>query len=293
MDAIINKNCGIYKITSPTGKIYIGQSINIKRRFRTYNKPSGAKGQASLENSFKKYGVENHQFDIIEYCSIEDLNCSERFWQDQFDVIGKNGLNCILQECGEQRRIVSEETAEKIRVSKIGDKNPMYGKIVTEETRKKQGDSMRGTKRPQYSNTSRITMQELRKNKDGFFRGSNPNANIILDMEMGIFYDCAKDACEAKNINYLSFTQALSPTRGRGNYRGLICIDNCVDKIPEITPKYASVKRKIINTVTGEVYESIKAASKILNMNYSTLKSKINGYNPNNTNLIYYNEQLQ
>ena len=29
---------GIYKITSPTGKIYIGQSINLKRRFRDYKK---------------------------------------------------------------------------------------------------------------------------------------------------------------------------------------------------------------------------------------------------------------
>lgn len=26
------KICGIYKITSPSGKIYIGQSIDIKRR---------------------------------------------------------------------------------------------------------------------------------------------------------------------------------------------------------------------------------------------------------------------
>ena len=33
--------CGIYKITSPTGRIYIGQSKNIKQRFRDYNKPSG------------------------------------------------------------------------------------------------------------------------------------------------------------------------------------------------------------------------------------------------------------
>ena len=29
---------GIYKITSPNGKIYIGQSINIDRRFKSYRK---------------------------------------------------------------------------------------------------------------------------------------------------------------------------------------------------------------------------------------------------------------
>lgn len=32
----MDKNCGIYKITSPSGKIYIGQSIDIKRRWLDY-----------------------------------------------------------------------------------------------------------------------------------------------------------------------------------------------------------------------------------------------------------------
>ena len=27
---------GIYKITSPTNRVYIGQSVNIKKRFRSY-----------------------------------------------------------------------------------------------------------------------------------------------------------------------------------------------------------------------------------------------------------------
>lgn len=81
---------GIYKITSPTGKIYIGQSVNLKRRFRDYKKLTNKiKNQRKLYRSFLKHGVENHQFDIIEYCSEEELNCSERFWQDEFDVIGK------------------------------------------------------------------------------------------------------------------------------------------------------------------------------------------------------------
>jgi hypothetical protein len=32
----MSKICGIYKITSPSGKVYIGQSVDIKRRFTTY-----------------------------------------------------------------------------------------------------------------------------------------------------------------------------------------------------------------------------------------------------------------
>jgi len=34
----MNKVCGIYKITSPTNKVYIGQSTNILFRFRAYKR---------------------------------------------------------------------------------------------------------------------------------------------------------------------------------------------------------------------------------------------------------------
>lgn len=137
-------NCGIYKITSPTGSVYIGQAKNLNRRLREYKKPSGATGQTALKNSFLKHGVENHQFDIIEYCSEEELNCSERFWQDEFDSASRSNLNCILQDCNNIRRKMSETTIENMRTSKLGEKNPMFGVKRTEESKKKQGDSIRG-----------------------------------------------------------------------------------------------------------------------------------------------------
>ena len=87
--------CGIYKITSPSNRIYIGQSIDIERRFKSY-KTKKAKNQPKLFNSFLKYGTDNHQFEIIEECIFEDLNKRERYWQDYYDVCGKNGLNCLL-----------------------------------------------------------------------------------------------------------------------------------------------------------------------------------------------------
>ena len=50
-------------ITSPLNKIYIGQSINIENRWKQY-KRLGCKKQIKLYNSFIKYGVENHTFEI-------------------------------------------------------------------------------------------------------------------------------------------------------------------------------------------------------------------------------------
>lgn len=55
---------GIYKITSPSNRVYIGQSHNIKRRFWRYNGLE-SKGQPKLHNSFLKYGVHSHVFKVV------------------------------------------------------------------------------------------------------------------------------------------------------------------------------------------------------------------------------------
>lgn len=127
------KICGIYKITSPSGKIYIGQAVDIRRRFKEYNTLSNRiKKQVKLYRSFIKYNIENHIFEILEICNFEDLNCRERFWQDEFYVIGENGLNLKLTACGGRKYLHSEEVKEKIKNTMlgkhIGKNNPMYGK---------------------------------------------------------------------------------------------------------------------------------------------------------------------
>lgn len=92
----MDKTCGIYKITSPSGKVYIGQSRNVLKRFREYKTLSNCKGQNRLYNSFLKHGVDNHIYEIIEECSINFLNEKERYWQDYYEVLNEKGLNCVL-----------------------------------------------------------------------------------------------------------------------------------------------------------------------------------------------------
>ena len=59
---------GIYKITSPNGRIYVGQSKNIEKRIKCY-KSLNCKGQKLLYRSLLKYGVDKHKFEIIIECS--------------------------------------------------------------------------------------------------------------------------------------------------------------------------------------------------------------------------------
>lgn len=145
------KVIGIYKITSPLGRIYIGQSINIKERWNDYFKLK-CKNQIRLYRSLLKHEVKNHKFEILEECSIELLNEREIYWGLKFNVLSKNGLNCRLGGSGN----VSEETRLKMSKSAFGKKKSKKhckniskskkGQFVSQETREKKRIAMLGKK---------------------------------------------------------------------------------------------------------------------------------------------------
>ena len=123
---------GIYKITSPNNKIYIGQSVNVERRIFKYKKFKDCKNQFKLLNSFNKYGIENHIFEILEECNIELLNERERYYQDLYNVI-KKGLNCRLTTTIDKSGFLSQETKDKISKA---NKGRIYSIEVLENIRK-------------------------------------------------------------------------------------------------------------------------------------------------------------
>jgi group I intron endonuclease len=133
---------GIYKITNSKGKIYIGQSIDFKKREKEYNKMKNCKGQILLYNSLKKYGPKNHIFEIIEECSLEQLNERERYWQEYYNVVGENGLNCRFTKTNDRSGFCSQETKQKMSKSQTN-------RIITEEHRKNIGKALIGGKRSQ------------------------------------------------------------------------------------------------------------------------------------------------
>ena len=110
---------GIYKITSPTNKIYIGQAKNIDNRWERNYYTLNCKRQVKLYNSLKKYGPSNHIFEKLEECSEELLNEREIYWGILFNVLGENGLNLKL---GNSRGSLSKETKHKISKSLLGKK---------------------------------------------------------------------------------------------------------------------------------------------------------------------------
>lgn len=139
---------GIYKITNPKGKVYIGQSIDIERREKEYSKMR-CKRQKHLYYSFEKYGWEAHRFEILEECTLDELDEKEQYWGEFFNVL-EEGLNHRL---GKGRGSVSEETKKKIgktnsrpKPKGFGDKISKLtkGKKRSEETKLKQSKALKG-----------------------------------------------------------------------------------------------------------------------------------------------------
>ena len=83
----------IYKITSPSNRIYIGQTMNFERRKKEYKK-NKCKAQTLLYNSFNKYGFENHSIEIIELVNKKEADTKEIYWIAYFKSFGTpKGLN--------------------------------------------------------------------------------------------------------------------------------------------------------------------------------------------------------
>ena len=77
---------GIYKITNKiNNKCYIGQSIDINRRWLEHKNPNNWDRKSILYDAFKKYDIENFSFEIIEECNQEELNEREIYWIDYYD----------------------------------------------------------------------------------------------------------------------------------------------------------------------------------------------------------------
>lgn len=82
---------GIYKITKKeNGKSYIGQSNDIERRFSEHK----TKIDIPVDIAIRKYGSDAFDFQVIEECSLEQLNEREKYWIAFYNTFKGFGYNC-------------------------------------------------------------------------------------------------------------------------------------------------------------------------------------------------------
>ena len=127
---------GIYLITNKiNGKIYIGQSIDIHRRYSEH-KRSGQpekyshKGERDLNSpihlAMQKYGVENFTLSILEECSKEQLNEKQKYWIKKYNscdkTIGYNVSEGGQDKVGAKGEFHSQAKLTQAEVNDIKDK---------------------------------------------------------------------------------------------------------------------------------------------------------------------------
>lgn len=142
----------IYKATNIiNGKIYIGRTIDFDRRVREH-KNHAKKDGGNFHKDILKFGFDSFVFEVIEECSVEELDSKEIYYINKFKTefgeeylynICKGGLGgCTHDICGKN--------------------NPMYGKHMSEETKKRISEKMRGVKK---SDETRKRMSEAMRGK--------------------------------------------------------------------------------------------------------------------------------
>lgn len=154
---------GIYKITSPTGKIYIGQSVDIERRWRDHKQTTKNSKGNKLILSFLEFGYSSHTFKVEEECSKDLLKERERYYQDFYNVLGENGLNHKLNSTSDKPAILSDDYKKKMSDS------GKARKPISDETRLKLSITSKGRvssletrEKIRVANIGRTVSQETR-----------------------------------------------------------------------------------------------------------------------------------
>lgn len=112
---------GIYKIINISSKkVYIGQSKNIEKRWREHIKllKKGNHHSIKLQRSWNKSGENKFEFEIIEECSIENLDSREQHWIDYYDSINK-GFNIV--NVGETPKTTKQKLKKKKNTQRYND----------------------------------------------------------------------------------------------------------------------------------------------------------------------------
>lgn len=174
----------IYKITNPKGKIYVGSTKNVKTRERNY-RGSQCRGQVKLYNSIQMYGWNTHSFCVIESCDDSDQFRRERYWQDYYNVLGDSGLNCVLVGTDEIPYTMSQQSRDKMSISR-------KGKAKSKEWQDRINTAIKGVKKSE-EHKQKISMtklgkkesQEVRLKKSEARKGKKHSAETIEKIRKG------------------------------------------------------------------------------------------------------------
>ena len=146
---------GIYGIYINNRLVYIGQSLNLKRREKQHLKAleSNVHVNVHLQNKYNKHN--NFNFKILELCET-NLSAREFYWYEKYKarlcniqiplenqtylVSPETTLKRLEKVIGSKRSL---ETRLKMSKAQSGENNPWYGKRQSSEANKKRSETLK------------------------------------------------------------------------------------------------------------------------------------------------------
>lgn len=230
---------GVYELTSPSGKVYVGQSWDIQRRFNRY-KNLNCKKQRKLFNSLNKYGLCNHRIKILELFYGDGAN-QETLDRIEIANIKYNkdiGNELLNLASGGSRGKHSEETLAILRDIR-GEKNPSFGKKRSKEfceKRRGEGNPNFGNRGPKNPNFGKKQTEERRLKTSG---------------ENNYWY--GKRGSDIHFYGKKQSPEHVAKRSGKNHCRA----------------------KAVIDTSTGKIYDTITLAAKDLNITSSAVQWRI------------------
>jgi len=178
----------IYKITSPSGRVYIGQTRNFQSRMSAYRRYASVSDedakklkQPKIVNSLRKYGFEKHSVEILLRCGVDDLSMYERKFIALYDSNSTNGLNCTdggegIVNCEQQKIAV-----RKSNVRRTGETRSTETRRLISEAAKKRDPSSR-----LHSIESKRKIGEANRKRKGVFQHSEEGKQNISKGMVGV-----------------------------------------------------------------------------------------------------------
>lgn len=221
---------GIYSLANNvTGDVYVGQSIDLHRRWMEHKCPCSSKDNRLICKAIKQYGIKNFTFAVLEECQKEELDSKEQFWINKLSAsynmtVGGKGTKgyhpslaerAYLAKCAKAQweRMTDEE--KKAKLSQLT--GPKRGHIVSEETRQKLRAANLGKK---HTPESRKKISEANKGK----MPHPPIYKAISGYTEGEFSFCyfrsIKDAAEHFQCGNDRFCKVLKGARR--HFRGYV-----------------------------------------------------------------------
>lgn len=270
---VIKKMGVIYKITSPSGRLYIGKTQNLRKRINSYKcDVKKNRKEIKLHNSLRKYSWDAHILEVIE--KVEDCLLDEReiYWIAFYKTYCyeyPRGLNMTKGGDGQRSTWMHNIERRRKQAQRFSGKgNPFYGKTHSDETKKHLAEVMskrnksKGIKVPEWAaekGREVVRRAVIMYNSDGEFLKEYISATQAAK-DLGFSRSCINDVVRGKHTN----------TNG---YVFRYKTDNYPLKIDVGVIKSKNVKRPIFCEYAGEVmvFDGSEEASKYLGIPKTTI----------------------